>query len=263
MTVSLEALDRESVLSAVERLRLQGVDGILVIAPLKGAGEALVDLPRGLPLVAVEAGPADALPVVAVDQIAGAAARHPPPARARPPDRRAHRRPARLPRGRAADRGLALGARGGRRRGPAGAGRRLEPALGLRARAAAAARRPAQRDLRRQRPDGARRAARAARGGHRDPAAGQRGRLRRHPRGAVLHAAADHRAPGLRRDRPPQPRPDAGDDGRRRRRAAVAGDGHAGADPPLQHRARPRSARTRSRPARRTRASSRRGGRGS
>jgi DNA-binding LacI/PurR family transcriptional regulator len=78
MTVSLEALDRESVLSAVERLRLQGVDGILVIAPLKGAGEALVDLPSGPPLVAVEAGPADALPVVAVDQIAGAqiATRH-------------------------------------------------------------------------------------------------------------------------------------------------------------------------------------------
>ena len=134
MTVSLEALDRDSVLSAVDRLRLQGVDGILVIAPLKGAGEALVDLPRGLPLVAVEAGPADALPVVTVDQIAGRRARHPPPARARPSDRRAHRRAARVPRGRAADRGLALGAGGGRRRGAAGAGRRLEPALGLRAR---------------------------------------------------------------------------------------------------------------------------------
>ncbi len=78
MTVSLEALDRDSVLSAVDRLRLQGVDGILVIAPLKGAGEGLVDLPHGLPLVAVEAGPADALPVVTVDQIAGAqlATRH-------------------------------------------------------------------------------------------------------------------------------------------------------------------------------------------
>ena len=76
--VSLEALDRESVLSAVERLRLQGVDGILVIAPLEGAGEALVDLPRDLPLVAVEAGPRGALPVVAVDQFAGAehATRH-------------------------------------------------------------------------------------------------------------------------------------------------------------------------------------------
>ena len=57
MTVSLEALDRDSVLSAVERLRLQGVDGILLIAPLKGAGDALEALPRDLPLVAVEAGP--------------------------------------------------------------------------------------------------------------------------------------------------------------------------------------------------------------
>ena len=73
MTVSLEALDRSSVLSGVNRLRLQGVDGILVIAPLEGAGEALVALPRDFPLVAVEAGPGEALPVVAVDQFAGAA----------------------------------------------------------------------------------------------------------------------------------------------------------------------------------------------
>jgi DNA-binding LacI/PurR family transcriptional regulator len=71
--VSLEALDRASVLSAVERLRMQGVDGILVIAPLEGSGEALVALPRDAPVVAVEAGPADALPVVAVDQFTGAA----------------------------------------------------------------------------------------------------------------------------------------------------------------------------------------------
>ena len=71
--VSLEALDRASVLSAVERLRMQGVDGILVIAPLEGSGEALLALPRDIPLVAVEAGPANALPVVAVDQFAGAA----------------------------------------------------------------------------------------------------------------------------------------------------------------------------------------------
>jgi DNA-binding LacI/PurR family transcriptional regulator len=70
--VSLEALDRASVLSAVERLRMQGVDGILVIAPLLGAVEALVDLPRDVPLVAVEAGPAESFPVVAVDQFAGA-----------------------------------------------------------------------------------------------------------------------------------------------------------------------------------------------
>ena len=71
--MSLEALDRASVLSAVERLRMQGVDGILVIAPLEGSGDALVELPLDAPVVAVEAGPADALPVVAVDQVAGAA----------------------------------------------------------------------------------------------------------------------------------------------------------------------------------------------
>jgi DNA-binding LacI/PurR family transcriptional regulator len=76
--VSLEALDRDSVVSAVERLRLQGVDGILAIAPLESAGEALADLPRDLPLVAAEAGPRAVLPVVAVDQLAGAeiATRH-------------------------------------------------------------------------------------------------------------------------------------------------------------------------------------------
>lgn len=69
--VSLDALDRASVLSAVERLRMQGVDGILVIAPLRGIVEALVDVPRDGPLVAVEAGPAESVPVVAVDQFAG------------------------------------------------------------------------------------------------------------------------------------------------------------------------------------------------
>jgi DNA-binding LacI/PurR family transcriptional regulator len=71
--VSQKALDRASVATAVERLRDQGVDGILVISPLQSAAEALVDLPAGVPLVAVEAGPAEAVPVVAVDQFAGAA----------------------------------------------------------------------------------------------------------------------------------------------------------------------------------------------
>ena len=44
-------------------------------------------LPADVPLVAVEAGPADAMPVVAVDQFAGAEARHAAPARPRPPRR--------------------------------------------------------------------------------------------------------------------------------------------------------------------------------
>jgi len=72
--VSLAALDRESVLSAVERLRAQGVDGILVIAPQEGAAHAVADIPPSVPLVAVEGGHPDTAPLVAIDQFAGAAA---------------------------------------------------------------------------------------------------------------------------------------------------------------------------------------------
>jgi DNA-binding LacI/PurR family transcriptional regulator len=70
--VSLLALDRTSVLGAVERLRVQGVDGILVITPQEGAADALVNLPADVPLVAVEAGRPNSVPLVAVDQFAGA-----------------------------------------------------------------------------------------------------------------------------------------------------------------------------------------------
>jgi DNA-binding LacI/PurR family transcriptional regulator len=72
--VSLTSLDRPSVLTAVERLRLQGVEGILVIAPQVTATSALTHLPDDVPVVALEAGPDEAVPVVAVDQVAGAAA---------------------------------------------------------------------------------------------------------------------------------------------------------------------------------------------
>jgi DNA-binding LacI/PurR family transcriptional regulator len=72
--VSLLALDRASVLGAIERLRVQGVDGILVITPHEGAAEALVNLPIGVPVVAVEAGRPDSVPLVAVDQHSGAVA---------------------------------------------------------------------------------------------------------------------------------------------------------------------------------------------
>jgi DNA-binding LacI/PurR family transcriptional regulator len=71
--VSQLVLDRTSVLSAVERLRVQGVDGVLVITPQEGAAEALVNLPTDLPVVAVEAGRPNSVPFVAVDQFAGAA----------------------------------------------------------------------------------------------------------------------------------------------------------------------------------------------
>src|SRR3954451_17280528 len=72
--VSLLAIDRASVLDAVERLRVQGVDGILVITPHEGAAEALVNLPTGVPVVAVEAGAPDSVPLLAVDQLSGAVA---------------------------------------------------------------------------------------------------------------------------------------------------------------------------------------------
>jgi DNA-binding LacI/PurR family transcriptional regulator len=70
--VSLRSLDRTSVLSAVGRLRDQGVDGILVIAPQESAAQAFASLPEGVPIVAAEAAPADVVPLVAVDQAAGA-----------------------------------------------------------------------------------------------------------------------------------------------------------------------------------------------
>jgi len=70
--VSLESLDRAAVVRAIERLRGVGVDGIMVIAPHVATAHALWDLPEDLPVVAVEAGPDEGVPVVAVDQYRGA-----------------------------------------------------------------------------------------------------------------------------------------------------------------------------------------------
>jgi DNA-binding LacI/PurR family transcriptional regulator len=72
-TVSLRTLDRDSFLGAVERLRGQGVEGILVIAPQTDAAHSVLQLPDDLAVVAVEAGPERGVPVVAVDQVTGAA----------------------------------------------------------------------------------------------------------------------------------------------------------------------------------------------
>ncbi len=72
IVASLKALNRSSVSFAVERLRVQGVDGILVIAPHLEAADALGHTPLDVPVVAVEAGPVDVVPVVAVNQYAGA-----------------------------------------------------------------------------------------------------------------------------------------------------------------------------------------------
>ncbi|QRK11363.1 LacI family DNA-binding transcriptional regulator [Archangium violaceum] len=71
---SLRSLNRASVLDAVLRLRNQGVDGVVVIAPQKTAVEALRHLPPGVPVVTVEAGANSPVPMVAVDQRGGAMA---------------------------------------------------------------------------------------------------------------------------------------------------------------------------------------------
>jgi DNA-binding LacI/PurR family transcriptional regulator len=78
IVASLKVLERAAVMDAVNRLRVRGVDGILVIAPQEDAVEALRHAPPEVPLVAVEAGPEGAVPVVSVDQFAGAvlATRH-------------------------------------------------------------------------------------------------------------------------------------------------------------------------------------------
>jgi DNA-binding LacI/PurR family transcriptional regulator len=70
--VSLKAITRASVLEAIGFLSGQGVDGIVVVAPLRSAARALAALPTGVPAVAVEGGRGGGVPVVSVDQAAGA-----------------------------------------------------------------------------------------------------------------------------------------------------------------------------------------------
>jgi DNA-binding LacI/PurR family transcriptional regulator len=57
---------------AVESLDTQSVDGIIVIAPTQAAVRALGTLPRGLPIVALEAEYRPEIPVVSIDQFEGA-----------------------------------------------------------------------------------------------------------------------------------------------------------------------------------------------
>jgi DNA-binding LacI/PurR family transcriptional regulator len=73
VVASLKALNRSSVTDAVDRLRRHGVDGVLVISAVQDAADALLNPPDDIPLVAVEAGPEEAVPVVEVDQFEGAA----------------------------------------------------------------------------------------------------------------------------------------------------------------------------------------------
>jgi DNA-binding LacI/PurR family transcriptional regulator len=76
--ISVFKLTPASVLSAVERLVAQAVDGILVISPQSDAVHSILQLPPDVPIVSVVAGPDDGIAVVEVDQFAGAqlATRH-------------------------------------------------------------------------------------------------------------------------------------------------------------------------------------------
>lgn len=70
---SLAGFDRRSVAEAVELFLGQAVDGIIVIAPLTAAVEALTSLTTDVPLVAVGCGIRAPLPSVAIDNLSGAA----------------------------------------------------------------------------------------------------------------------------------------------------------------------------------------------
>jgi len=71
---SLHSLTRGTVLDAIQRLRDQGVDGVVVIAPLRAGVDALRHVRTDFAVVAVAAGPNASIPVATIDQTAGAAA---------------------------------------------------------------------------------------------------------------------------------------------------------------------------------------------
>jgi len=71
---SLDAVDRTSVRQAVDRLAEQGMAGLLVIAPIENASDALTVLPSDLPVVAIEGDPESQVATVTTDQTSGARA---------------------------------------------------------------------------------------------------------------------------------------------------------------------------------------------
>src|SRR5690349_16663259 len=71
---SVGRLDRESIAGAVERHLDQRVAGLVMIAPVKSADDALESMPTGVPLVTIDGNPERAHSLVTVDQAAGARA---------------------------------------------------------------------------------------------------------------------------------------------------------------------------------------------
>src|SRR4051794_7349615 len=71
---SLSSAEPAAVSDAVARLTVQGVEGVLVIAPRESAAHALRRVGTGVPIVATEAASREDIPLVGVDQVAGARA---------------------------------------------------------------------------------------------------------------------------------------------------------------------------------------------
>ncbi|GAA4877021.1 LacI family DNA-binding transcriptional regulator [Kitasatospora terrestris] len=71
---SLRSLDSRSLQEAVDRLRDQGVEGVAVIAPQTSAVSAVTKLSSSVPIVAVGSGTRSSIPMVSVDNRAGAEA---------------------------------------------------------------------------------------------------------------------------------------------------------------------------------------------
>ena len=72
--VSLRSMDRGSLLDAVDRLRDQAVEGIVVIAPQTSAAGVMAQAAVGVPLVGAGCGLNEQVPMVAIDHVAGGAA---------------------------------------------------------------------------------------------------------------------------------------------------------------------------------------------
>ena len=69
---SVPVLDRDSIALAVDRLMEQRVGGIVAIAPIISASDAIADLPPDLPLVSIDGDPHSTSRLVTVDQQLGA-----------------------------------------------------------------------------------------------------------------------------------------------------------------------------------------------
>lgn len=70
---TLGGISKAAITDAMEEVRIQGVDGLVVIAPQESAARVLAYLPDDVPVVALEGGSDWSVPVIGLDQRLGAA----------------------------------------------------------------------------------------------------------------------------------------------------------------------------------------------